>query len=117
VSFSVDVNLPPQLCLWLKSRHHQAEHLFERNLLTASDSEIWKLGKVENLTIVSKDVDFYERALLYGPPPQIIHVGFGNCSNSRLFDFLAGHWDHIERALTSASSLVALTADKIEVFG
>lgn len=117
MSFSVDVNLPPQLCLWLKSRHHQAEHLFERNLLTASDSEIWKLGKVENLTIVSKDVDFYERALLYGPPPQIIHVGCGNCSNSRLFDFLAGHWDHSERALTSASSLVALTADKIEVFG
>jgi predicted nuclease of predicted toxin-antitoxin system len=116
VNFLVDVNLPPQLCLWVKSRHHQAEHLFERNLLTATDSAIWELGKVENLTIVSKDVDFYERALLYGPPPQIIHVGLGNCSNARLFDFLAGHWDHIERALTSGSSLVALTSDKIEVF-
>ena len=116
MNFLVNVNLPPQLCLWLKSRHHQAEHLFDRDLLTASDSAIWKLGKLENLTIVSKDVDFYERALLYGPPPQIIHVGLGNCSNARLFDFLASHWDHIEQALSSGSSLVALSLDKIEGF-
>jgi hypothetical protein len=32
----VDANLPPRLCLWLRSRQHQAEHLLERNLLTAT---------------------------------------------------------------------------------
>jgi hypothetical protein len=43
-------------------------------------------------------------------------VGLGNCSNARLFDFLASHWDHIEQALSSGSSLVALSLDKIEGF-
>ena len=40
------------------------EHLFDRNLLTATDTEIWEVGRVEALTIFSKDIDFYDRALL-----------------------------------------------------
>jgi predicted nuclease of predicted toxin-antitoxin system len=84
--------------------------------LTATDTEIWDRGRVETLTIFSKDVDFYDRALLYGLPPQVVHVGLGNSSNARLFEFLAAHWDEIDEALTSGSRLVVLTLDKIEVF-
>jgi predicted nuclease of predicted toxin-antitoxin system len=58
VKFLVDVNLPPRLCVWLRSRQHEAEHLFDRNLLTATDTAIWELGRVENLIILSKDIDF-----------------------------------------------------------
>ena len=116
MKFVVDVNLPPRLCGWLRSRQHEAEHLFDRNLLTATDTEIWKLARVEALTIFSKDIDFYDRALLYGPPPQIVHVGVGNCSNARLLEYLASHWNDIEHHLTSGSRLVALTAQRIEVF-
>jgi predicted nuclease of predicted toxin-antitoxin system len=43
------------------------------NLLTATDTQIWERGKVENLVIFSKDVDFYDRALLFGAPPQVVH--------------------------------------------
>ena len=116
MNFLVDANLPPRLCVWLRSRQHQAEHLFDRNLLTATDTELWELGTVQTLTIFSKDVDFYDRALFSGPPPQIVHVGLGNCSNVRLIDFLSAHWDDIEQALTSGCRLVALRLDKIEVF-
>lgn len=63
MKFLVDVNLPPRLCVWLRSRQHDAEHLFDRNLLTATDTEIWDVGRVEALTIFSKDIDFYDRAL------------------------------------------------------
>jgi predicted nuclease of predicted toxin-antitoxin system len=104
------------LCGWLKSRQHEAVHLFDRNLLTATDTEIWELGRVEALTIFSKDIDFYDRALLYGPPPQIVHVGVGNCSNARLLEYLESHWNDIEHHLTSGCRLVALTAQRIEVF-
>jgi predicted nuclease of predicted toxin-antitoxin system len=38
---------------------------------------------------MSKDVDFYDRVLLLGPPPQVIHVSVGNCSNTRLLEILA----------------------------
>jgi predicted nuclease of predicted toxin-antitoxin system len=116
VKFLVDANLPPRLCDWLKSRRHEAEHLFHLNLLTATDTQIWDLGRVESRVIISKDIDFYDRALLFGTPPQVVHVAVGNCSNPRLFDALNSEWDEIERALTAGSRLISITLEKIEVF-
>jgi predicted nuclease of predicted toxin-antitoxin system len=92
VKFLVDANLPPRLCVWLKSQRHEAEHVFDRNLLTATDTQIWERGRLESLVIFSKDTDFYDRALLYGAPPQVLHVAVGNCSNARLFSVLASEW-------------------------
>jgi len=69
VKFLIDANLPPRLCAWLKSRCHDAQHLFDLDLLDATDTEIWRRGEVQNLVIVSRDVDFYDRALLFGAPP------------------------------------------------
>lgn len=116
MNFLIDANLPPRLCAWLKSRGHVAEHLVDLKLLKATDSEVWGHATVQNLTIVSKDVDFYDRALLLGPRPQVIHVSVGNCSNARLFQIFASEWDNIERALSSGSRLIAITQEKLEVF-
>jgi len=116
VKFLVDANLPPRLCVWLRSHRHEAEHLFDRNLLTETDTQIWQRGRVENLVILSKDVDFYDRALLFGAPPQVIHVAVGNCSNTRLLEVLEHEWAGIERALISGSRLISITLEKMEVF-
>lgn len=97
-------------------RRHEAEHLFELDLIYATDTEIWRRAKVENLVIVSKDVDFYDRALVLGPPPQVVHVSVGNCSNARLVEILAIEWNEIERALLSGSRLISITQQKLEVF-
>ena len=72
--------------------------------------------QVENLVIFSKDTDFYDRALLFGTPPQVVHVAVGNCSNTLLFTVLASEWDDIERALVSGSRLISISLEKIEVF-
>jgi predicted nuclease of predicted toxin-antitoxin system len=98
VKFLVDANLPPSLRVWLKSRRHEAEHLADLNLLTATDTQIWPHGRVENLVIFSRDVDFYYRLLVFGASQQVVHVSLGNCSNTRLFDVLASDWDEIEQA-------------------
>jgi predicted nuclease of predicted toxin-antitoxin system len=116
VKFVVDANLPPRLCVWLKSRSHEAEHLLDLHLLTATDTQIWQHGRAGNLVIFTKDVDFYERALILGAPPQVVHVAVENCGNSRLFDVLTSEWDDIERALQSGSRLISLSLEKIEVF-
>lgn len=76
----------------------EAEHLADFNLLTATDTQIWRHGRVENLVIFSRDVDFYDRSSVFGAPPQVAHVALGNCSNTRLFDVLASDWDEIEQA-------------------
>jgi predicted nuclease of predicted toxin-antitoxin system len=87
VKFLVDANLPPRLCVWLRSQRHEAEHLFDRNLLTATDTQIWERGRVESFIIFSKDVDFYNRALLFGthrksftsPLVTVVTLGFSVC--------------------------------------
>ena len=76
----------------------------------------WERCKIENLVIFSKDVDFYDRALVFGAPPQVVHVAVGNCSNTRLFEVLDHEWNDIERAVASGSRLVSIALDKIEVF-
>jgi uncharacterized protein (DUF433 family) len=84
--------------------------------LTATDTQIWDRGRLESLVIFSKDTDFYDRALLYGAPPQVVHVAVGNCSNARLFSVLASEWDEIEQALVSGCRLISITLEKMEVF-
>ena len=115
MKFLVDANLPPNLCLWLRDRGHEAEHLIDLNLLTATDSEIWNRGRAEELVIISRDADFYDRALVLGAPPKVLHVAVGNCSNEKLFEILDRGWSNIEASL-SAGSLVSMAQDKIEVF-
>ena len=116
MKFLVDANLPPRLCVWLRSRGHDAEHLFDFNLLTATDSAVWQHARTLDFVILSKDVDFYDRALLFGSPPQVVHVSTGNCSNTRLLEILAIEWGEIERALSSGSRLISVTQEKLEVF-
>jgi hypothetical protein len=36
--------LPPGVCVWLEAPRHEAEHLVDLNLLTATDTQIWLLS-------------------------------------------------------------------------
>jgi predicted nuclease of predicted toxin-antitoxin system len=116
VNFLVDVNLPPRLARWLKSRGHEAEHLADLHQLRATDTRVWNRGRRLRLVIVSKDNDFYDRSLLFGAPPQVLHVAVGNCSNARLFEILTSEWTDIETALSAGSKLISITQERIEVF-
>ena len=51
-------------------------------LARARDPEVWAHAKSQGYMIVSKDIDFQQRALLYGHPPKVIWVRLGNCSTS-----------------------------------
>ena len=116
MKFLVDVNLPPRLARWLKSRGHEAEHLADLNQLRATDTGVWNRGRRLRSVIVSKDNDFYDRALLFGAPPQVLHIAVGNCSNARLFEILDSGWLEIEIGLSSGSRLISVTQKEIEVF-
>jgi predicted nuclease of predicted toxin-antitoxin system len=116
VKFLVDANLPPHLCRWLRTHGHEAEHLADIDLLRATDTQIWDRGKNQQVIILSKDIDFYDRSLLFGAPPQVLHIAVGNCSNARLLEILESGWSDIEAALSSGSKLVSVMQEKIDVF-
>ena len=52
------------------------------------EDDLWNLAKQRSLVIVSKDDDFRQRALLYGPPPKVVWLGVGNASTIAIVDLL-----------------------------
>jgi len=113
MKFLVDANLPPKLVGWLRACGHEAQHVEDLNFLTATDSRIWEAAKAAEFVVVSKDFDFYDRAILFGAPPQVLHFDLGNTSNKKLLEILGSAWKEIEEALLGGSRLVSLKADPL----
>jgi predicted nuclease of predicted toxin-antitoxin system len=69
---------------------------------------VWVYAAQHGLTILSKDSDFQQRALLYGPPPKVIWIRLGNCTTAAIATLLrARHEDvHAFEADTVAALLV-----------
>lgn len=50
----------------------------------ASDAAIWEYAAANGLTIVTRDDDFRQLAVLHGHPPKVVWVTVGNCSTNYL---------------------------------
>ena len=64
-------------------------HIKSVGLKEAEDSTVWDWAKRHEFTIVSKDTDFHQRAILFGHPPKFIWLRVGN-SRSRKTQCLKG---------------------------
>ena len=64
-------------------------------LSTADDHTVWLHARQHGLTIVSKDADFQQRALLYGHPPKVVWVRLGNCTTTAIATLLRAHLDDV----------------------
>ncbi len=95
--FIFDENLPPRLVQSLADVFPGSQHVRDVGLKSASDELIWNYAKEHSLAIVSKDGDFFDRAILLGHPPKVVWLSLGNAST-----------DHIERTLRA--SVAALRA-------
>jgi predicted nuclease of predicted toxin-antitoxin system len=56
-----------------------------------------------NFVIATKDADFYEMNLVYGPPPQVLWLKIGNQSKSATIKALLENTALIEQALIQDS--------------
>ena len=56
--FLLDMNLPPQLAIWLRSQGHDAVHVVDDGFGASSDQEILVRAVMENRIVVSFDLDF-----------------------------------------------------------
>jgi len=77
-----------------------SQHVSELNLTTEDDEVVWKYAADHGFAILSKDSDFFHRALLRGHPPKFIHVRVGNCSTQRIRDLLADNVSLIQQFLS-----------------
>ncbi len=90
-----DQNLSPKLVRALSDIFPGSVHVQDENLDRADDSDVWKFARNNGCIIVSKDIDFSERSLIFGFPPKVISIRRGNCSTKQIENILRSHCDDI----------------------
>lgn len=110
--FLVDVNLPYKFILWHDVRFTHVREIDD----TWSDTQIWQYAKERNLTIITKDIDFYNRIIASDPPPKVIHLKMGNMKLAAFREFMLSNWEIIEK-LNETHKLVDVYLDRVVGLG
>jgi len=107
--YLIDVNLPYHFSHWFGD-----DFVHQRDInARMPDNSIWEYAKTNNLTIVTKDVDFADRIVNQTPPPKVIHFKIGNMKLKLFHDFVAEHWNKIA-TLSEQYKLINVYRDRIE---
>ncbi len=100
-----DENLSPRLPERLADRFCGATHVEHLGLKGDDDISIWNRAKeIESAIIVSKDDDFRELALAFGPPPKVLMLLIGNRTTSEVERLLRAYGGQIEDFAADAES-------------
>lgn len=107
--YILDENLPSTTPLWLSEKFIHVLEISDK----FSDGDIWEYAVGNNLIILTKDVDFYNRYLSSSRFPKIIWFRTGNMKKKIFYEFVEKNWTEIEIMIESAS-FVVVTEDKLE---
>ncbi|HVT19346.1 MAG TPA: DUF5615 family PIN-like protein [Thermoanaerobaculia bacterium] len=110
--YLIDANLPYYFSLW---RGPAYLHLNDVND-SMPDGELWTYARRENLTIVTKDADFSNRAMLEPSLPRVIHVRLGNMKMREFHRRIADLWPEA-CALSEQYKLVLIFAGHLQGIG
>ncbi len=106
--FLVDAQLPAALARWLAANGHEAEHVGDKGMQSASDTTIWDYALASGAAIVTKDEDFAQRKVLTVTEPAVVWI---RLPNTRRRDLLA--W--FETILPDVAAALARGETLIEV--
>ena len=108
--FLVDAQLPPALARHLTAIGHEAEHVGDVGLLTASDERIWDYAAAAGAVLVSKDEDFVTmRALSGHGGPAVIWVRIGNTTRRALIERFEAAFAAIAEALKRGETVIQIS--------
>jgi predicted nuclease of predicted toxin-antitoxin system len=101
-----DENLSPSLPALVANLFPESTHVRDCGLRGKTDEEIWAYARTNGFVIISKDSDFQQRSLLYGPPPKLIWLRIGNCNRERLLRLITAHEQDIRAFETDAAESI-----------
>jgi len=58
----------------LADLYPDSQHIREAGMKESEDVDIWNYAKANGFVIVSKDLDFQQRSLLFGHPPKVVRL-------------------------------------------
>jgi len=108
VRFIVDAQLPPALTVWLRKAGHDADHVQDLGLQTASDSDIRSYAAQNGSVVFTKDRDFIPTTESSPRQVQVVWVRTGNVSTRSLLDRLEAAWPQLIDHLSKGERLVEL---------
>jgi predicted nuclease of predicted toxin-antitoxin system len=106
VKFLVDANLPPAFARWLASEGHEAYHVSELGMASASDRAIWQRARDIDACIVTKDEDFVLLQALSRVGPAVVWIRIGNAVRSVLLRRLPGVWPAVISAIERGDKVI-----------
>ena len=107
--FLIDAQLPPALARHLVALGHEAEHVGDVGLLTASDERIWDHATAVGAVLVTKDEDFVtKRALSKHGGPAVIWVRIGNTTKQALIGRFTIAFPAIVEALERGETVIQI---------
>jgi predicted nuclease of predicted toxin-antitoxin system len=106
--FLVDAQLPPALARWLAGRGHDAEHVADRGLAGASDTEIWNCADTIGAAIVTKDEDFAQRKALKEGGPAVVWIRLPNTRRRDLLTRFESVFPQVLQALARGETLIEI---------
>ncbi len=95
----LDENLSRRLVPLLADAYPGTSQVVLLGLESALDSVVWQTAKDQGFVIVTRDVDFAERSLVWGQPPKVIWLRTPNPSKGTTLKILLEHRPMIEEAL------------------
>jgi predicted nuclease of predicted toxin-antitoxin system len=113
LEFWIDLNLPPQMAIWLKEGFNvQAKSFKELLFSDVPDVEVYKIAAagINKIIITTKDVDFSNYQNIVGPPPRILYLNIGNISNKNLKFLIESKFSEIlQLFLTTNEPLIEIS--------
>jgi predicted nuclease of predicted toxin-antitoxin system len=107
--FLVDAQLPPALARWLVAQGHEAEHVGDRGMQTASDAVIWDYALASAAAIVTKDEDFAQRKVLTTTGQTVVWMRLPNTRRRELLAWFETILPDVLAALERGETLVEVT--------
>lgn len=77
-----DQNLSHNLVPQLVGLYPESQHVRLLGMDTASDETVWNHARDNGFAIVSKDLDFFHRSMVFGHPPKVVRLNTGNCTTA-----------------------------------
>jgi len=105
----LDAQISPIMAPWINEQFTvDCLPLVDLGLDRATDIQIFEAARRAGATVMSKDRDFVDLLMAYGPPPSVIWLTCGNCSNASLKQILSTTLALAFELLTNGDSLVQI---------
>jgi len=98
-----DQNISFRIIKNLKEVWPEAKQVRELGLENKTDREIWNFARENGFAIVTVDSDFFDLSNLFGIPPKIIWLRFGNRNTKALTSLILSKTNLMKDFLTDST--------------